>query len=101
MDMRRVRFHTIEGLRREDLELAGEIWLGDICAARWATPYAMKLAAHLVRYMSSPDSRRLTLGSLEHQLHLTKEEVAAGLKLLRLYRAIEDYVIESDGLKAL
>lgn len=100
MEKRRVRFESIEGLQRGDLDLAGEIWLRDICAARWATPAAMKLAAHLVRYMASPDQRRLTLGSLEHQLMLTKDEVAAALKVLRLYRAIEDYVIETEGLTA-
>ncbi len=100
MDQRRVRFDSIEGLQRGDIGLAAEVWLRDICAARWATTQAMKIAAQLVRYMSLPDLRRLTSSSLEHQLMLTKEEIGAGLKLLRLYRAIEDYVIDSEGLKA-
>ena len=100
MDQRRVRFDSIEGLQRSDIDLAAEVWLRDICAARWATPQAMKIAAQLVRYMSLPDTRRLTLSSLEHQLVLNKEEIAAGLKVLRLYRAVEDFVIEVEGIKA-
>ncbi|MDX2157419.1 MAG: hypothetical protein SFW09_13005 [Hyphomicrobiaceae bacterium] len=99
IELRRVRFESIQGLRRDDLGTAGEIWLADLCAAVWATREAMKLGAHLVRYMVAPDPKLLTLSSIEGQIQIGREDVQFALRLLKLYRAVEDFTIEGDELR--
>lgn len=99
-EARRVRFESIEGLQRRDLGIAGEVWLKDICEAKWSTRETMKLAAHLVRYMASGDLRQIAISRIEHQVQLSKEEINQTLRLLRLYRAIEAYSIEGEELRA-
>ncbi len=98
-DARRVRFETIEGLQRRDLGIASEIWLRDVCDAKWASREASRLAAHFVRYMSSPDAKQLAMSRIEHQVQLTREEILAALRLLRIYRAVELYSVEGDELR--
>lgn len=99
-DSRRIRFESIEGLHRRDLGIAGEVWLKDVCDAKWATREAMKLAAHLVRYMASADIRQAGLSRIEHQAQMTREEISNTLRSMRLHRAIEAYSIEGDDLRA-
>ena len=99
-EARRIRFESIEGLQRRDLGIAAEVWLKDICEAKWSTREAMKLAAHIVRYMASGDLRQVAINRIEHQAQLSKDEIAQALRLMRLYRVIEAYSIEGDDLRA-
>lgn len=98
-DARRVRFESIEGLQRRDLGIASEIWLRDVCASQWISREASRLAAHFVRYMAAPDARQLAISRIEHQVQLTREEIHAALRLLRVYRAVELFSIEGDELR--
>lgn len=100
MELRRVRFVSIEGLQRGDLEVAGEVWLLDVCAATWVTRDVMKLAAQFARYMAAPDAKMLTLPRIEQQIQLTRDEVKAALRLMKLYRVVEAFNIEGDGIRA-
>ena len=100
IEARRVRFDSIEGLQRRDLGIAGEVWLRDVCGAKWASREVMKLAAHLVRYMSIGDPRLVLLSRIEHQVQITKEDVHQALRLMRLYRAVEAYSVEGEELRA-
>lgn len=96
---RRVRFASINGLTREDLPIAGELWRDDACRAPWATRETMKIAALLIRYVTMPDPEQLTLGSIERHIQLTSGEVTLSLKLLRLYGAVEAYTVERDEIR--
>ena len=97
-EARRVRFESIEGLQRRDVGLAGEVWLEDVMQSKWASREAMKLAAHLVRYMATGDARMLVLSRVEHQAQLTRDEIKAALRGLKQHRAVEAYSINGDML---
>jgi hypothetical protein len=100
IDQRRIRFSTIDGLRRSDLPLACDIWADDVYRAPWGTRETMKIAAFLVRYITDglpPTSA--TLGSLELRTQLGREEAKQALKILHLYRAVEAYSIDRNELR--
>ncbi len=99
IEARRVRFESIEGLQRRDLGLAGEVWLMDVCESKWASREAMKLAGHLVRYMSMPDVRQVAMGRIEHQLQMNREEISAALRQMRQFWAIEAFSMSGDELR--
>ena len=100
IEMRRVRFGNVDGLKRAHLGTAGEVWLGDLCTAVWVTRDAMKLGALLARYMLAPDSRLLMLSSIEAQIQVGGDEIKFAMRLMQLYRAVEAYSVEADGLRA-
>ncbi len=100
IDQRRIRFSTIDGLRRSDLPLACDIWAEDVYRAPWGTKDTMKIAAFLVRYITDampPTSA--TLGGLELRTQLAREDAKQALKVLHLYRAIEAYSIDRNELR--
>lgn len=99
IEARRVRFESIEGLQRRDIKLAAEVWLKDVCDSKWASRETMKLAGHLVRYMSVPDVRQVALARIEHQLQLTREEISAALRQLRHFWAVEAFSVSGDELR--
>jgi hypothetical protein len=98
-DKRRVRFATIEGLRRSDLATAGEVWIDDVFKSAWVTREAMKLATHLVRYMAAPDPAELTVSALAGQLQLGPEEIKFALRLMQIYGSVEAFTFERDEVK--
>ncbi len=99
-DLRRIRFATIDGLRRSDLTLACDIWAEDVYRAPWGSRDTMKLAAFLVRYITEGTGPGLaTLGSVELRTQLGRDEVKQALKILHLYRAVEAYSIEKNELR--
>ncbi len=98
-DQRRVRFASIEGLAREDLPLAGEIWLDELFRAPWASREAMKLAAHFVRYMADPDPSHLIMRAMEREFQFTRDDIQRALVLLRTFAAIDAFTLEKDDLK--
>jgi hypothetical protein len=99
IEARRVRCESIEGLQRRDIGLAAEVWLKDVFDSKWASRETMKLAGHLVRYMSVPDVRQVALARIEHQLQLTREEINAALRQMRHYWAIEAFSVSGDELR--
>lgn len=99
-DLRRIRFATIDGLRRSELPLACDIWADDLYRAPWGTRETMKLGAFLVRYITDGMSPNLaTLGGVELRTQLGRDEVKQALKTMYLYRAIEAYSIEKNELR--
>ena len=100
IELRRVRFASIEGLVRDDLALAGEVWLRDLMAAPWATREAMKLAVHLVRYMAAPDPQILNPASIEQHINLPQEGLRQALSTMQTYGAVEAFAIERVAVKA-
>jgi hypothetical protein len=98
-ELRKIRFATIEGLQRRDLGLACDIWLEDVCRAPWATREAMRLAAHLVRYMLTPRPELATLMSIDQHMQLGRDEVKLALKYLWMFHAVEAFTIERDEIR--
>jgi hypothetical protein len=98
-EQRRIRFSTIEGLTREDLPLAAEIWLDDVFHSPWASREAMKLAAHFVRYMADPDPTRVIVREIEREYQLVRDDLQRALVLMRNFMAIDGYTIDKDDIK--
>ncbi len=93
-DLRKVRFQSIEGIAREDLPLAYEIWLDELYRAPWGNREIMKLAAYLVRYMQKPLLTPLTTGDVETVCQLNAEEARKLLAAMRGFGVIENFVYD-------
>lgn len=93
-DNRRARFSSIEGMEREDLPLAYEVWVEDHFAAPWATRETMKLAQHLVRYMASPKAYGVSLGELESLVQLNPDEVRKTLAVMQSFGAVDSFTMD-------
>lgn len=98
-EQRRVRFGSIEGLGREDLAIAGEVWLEDLSRAAWVTREAMKLATHFVRYMRRADPTCMILREIECEYQLSREEVLQALKQMQAYGAVEAFACDRADLR--
>lgn len=93
-DNRRARFASIDGIGRDDLPLAYEVWVEDQFAAPWATRETMKLAQHLVRYMSASKTYNLSLGELESLVQLNPEEVRKTLAVMQSFGAVDSFTLD-------
>lgn len=93
-DNRRARFSSIEGIERDDLPLAYEVWVEDHFAAPWATRETMKLAQHLVRYMASPKTYNMSLGELESLVQLNPEETRKTLAVMQSFGALDSFTLD-------
>ena len=100
IEQRRLRFANITGLERDDLRLAGEIWLDELFRAPWVSCNAMKLGTVFVRYMADADPAMLTLEHVAGQYELTLEEIMGALSLMRMFGAIDSFRIEAGQLRA-
>lgn len=100
IENRRVRFTSIDGLRRSDVPVAGEVWLDDIYRSAWTTKEAMKIAAFMVRYMAKPDPNMMTLTAIEGQLQLGPEQTKVALKIMRMFGAIDSYTVGRSEIRA-
>lgn len=98
-EQRRVRFSTIDGLERQDLAIASEVWLDDLVRAPWITREAIKLATHFVRYMRAPDPERMILREIESEVQLGREDMLKTLKQMRTYGAIESFTCDRADLR--
>lgn len=98
-DHRRVRFASIDGIGREDLALAREVWLEDLVKASWASREAMKLGAHFMRYMAMAAATVVSLREIEVQAQLTREDVRRALTLMQTFGAISSFSIDRDEVK--
>jgi len=93
-EKRRARFSSIEGIERDDLPLAFEVWLEDQYHAPWATRESMKLSQHLVRYMAASSTYNLSLGELESLVQLNPEETRKTLAIMQSFGAVDSYTID-------
>ena len=93
-DLRKVRFAAIDGITREDLPLANEIWLQDLYRAPWASREMMKLAALFVRYMSNPQSTTLSMAEIEIVCQLSPEDVRKTLAAMKGFGAIDAFSVD-------
>lgn len=94
LENRRARFSSIDGLERDDLPLAFEVWVEDHFSAPWATRESMKLAQHFVRYMAASSTYNLSLGELESIVQLNPEEVRKTLAVMQSFGAVESYTLD-------
>jgi hypothetical protein len=97
-DLRKVRFSAIDGLERADLPLANEIWLDDLYKSSWAPKEAMKLAAHMVRYMVRPDPAMMGFSQFETVCQLSPEEARKTLQIMKVYSVVTDYVCDRSDI---
>ena len=72
---RRVRFGCIDGLGRDDIPLACEVWMDDLMRSPWADRDTMKLAMHLMRYISDPNSTSVLVQEVESLCQLGREDM--------------------------
>lgn len=93
-DLRHVRFANIDGLTREDLPLAYEVWLQDVYRAPWASAHMMKLAALMVRYMSASQTTPFSMGEIEIACQIAPEEIRKTLAAMRAFGAVESFICD-------
>lgn len=87
---------TAESAR--DLDLMSEIWLLDVCGAPWVSREAQKLSAFIVMVLGGGRPGEIYLRDIESILNIMPEETNRGLKLLKVFRAIEDFHIDKGKL---
>jgi hypothetical protein len=98
-EQRRVRFSNIDGLERQDLAIAGEVWLEEVGRAPWVSREAIRLATHFVRYMRSPDPDRMLLREIESEVQLGRDDMLKTLKQMRTYGAVEAFSCDRTDLR--
>jgi hypothetical protein len=93
-DQRKVRFAAIDGLTRDDLPLANEIWLQDLYRAPWANREMMKLAVLFVRYMANAQSTSLSMAEIEVTCQFSSDDVRKTLAAMKGFGAIDSFVVD-------
>lgn len=93
-----VRYANFTAASADDLDLMSEIWLLDVCAAPWVSREAQKLAAFIATMLNSGRTNEVFLRDIESLLNIQPEETNRGLKLLKTFRAVEDFNIEKGRL---
>ena len=96
---RRIRFATIDGLNREDLPLAAEVWREDLRSEIWATRDMLRLATLLVRYMADARPAHATISYIERTCQLDRPQIRDALRIMRTYGAVEAFSIDGDDLR--
>ena len=96
---RRIRFATIDGLNREDLPLAAEVWREDLRSEVWATRDMLRLATLLVRYMADARPEHATLSYIERTCQLDRPQIQEALRLMRNYGAVEAFSLDGEVLR--
>lgn len=99
IENRRIRFATIDGLRRDDLPLAMEIWRDDLRSQVWTSRDMLKLATLFVRYMADARPEHATLSYIERTCQLDRMQIRQCLKQLQAYGAVEAFGLDGDDLK--
>ena len=99
IEKRRVRFTSIQGLDRDDLALACEIWCDDLFRAPWVDRDSMKLATLFVRYIGNPNPTTVLMHQIERQCQLARGELGRVLTVMRSYGAIDNFMIERDDVR--
>lgn len=92
------RYCNFQAENAGDLELMSEIWLLDVCAAPWVSREAQKLAAYVVTIISSGRASDVYLRDLETSMNILPEETARGLRLLKAFRVVDDFLIDKGKL---
>lgn len=92
------RYCNFEAENADDLELMSELWLLDVCAAPWVSREAQKLAAYIVTIVGSGRTSDVYLRDIESSMNILPEETARGLRLLKAFRVVEDFLIEKGKL---
>jgi len=92
------RFQNFDAGSSQELRDMTDVWLADVSAAAWVTKEAQKLAAVVAEYMLVEKSMAVYTRDFESKYNIQSEEVARGLKLLKLFAAIENFEIEKGKL---
>ncbi len=92
------RYCNFEAENADDLELMSELWLLDVCAAPWVSREAQKLAAYIVTIIGSGKTSDVYLRDLETNMNILPEETARGLRLLKAFRVVDDFLIDKGKL---
>jgi hypothetical protein len=98
-EQRKIRFACIDGIARNDLPLANEIWLQDVYRAPWASREMMKLAALFVRYMSNAEALNVSLGEIEIACQISPDEVRKTLNGMKGFGAIDTFVCDRQQIQ--
>ena len=97
---RRLRFHNLPTVGKDEIALACEVWLDDLVRSPWATREVMKLGAHMVNYIQSANQATLQFREIETIIQLNREEVNRTINSMKLFRVVKDFAIDKDEIKA-
>lgn len=99
IENRRIRFSTIDGLGREDLPLAMEVWRDDLRAQVWVSRDMLKLATLFVRYMADARPDYASLSYVERTYQLDRMQIRQCLRHMQTYGAIDAFSLDGDVLR--
>jgi hypothetical protein len=97
---RRIRFGCIDGIGRDDIPLACEVWMDDLMRSPWADRDTMKLAMHLMRYISDPNSVSVLVQEVESLCQLGREDVTKALVAMRNFGVATSYSVSRSEVRA-
>lgn len=92
------RFANFVASSRQELRDMTDVWLSDVCAAAWVSKEAQKLAGVVAEYLLAEKPTAVYARDFESKYNITSEEVNRGLKLLRLFAALEEFTMEKGRL---
>jgi hypothetical protein len=99
-EKRRVRFSSIQGIEREDLPLAAEIWYSELISQIWASRDVIKLAMLLTRYMCEPNEQLVSVNNIERSFNMDVRATLDALRQMEMFGAIEAFSIKDNELHA-
>jgi hypothetical protein len=95
------RFQNFDAGSSQQLRDMTDVWLADVSAAAWVTKEAQKLAGVIAEYLLVEKPMAVYTRDFESKYNIQSEEVARGLKLLKLFAAVEGFEIEKGKLYVL
>ena len=92
--------YFVTGARQpgDDLAMQCEVWVADICAAAWVSKEAMKIAAVISLFAQDFPPKPAYTRDMESRYSLQPEEVQRGLRMLKLFGCVEDFLIDRGRL---
>jgi hypothetical protein len=100
VENRILRFESIEGIAREDLPIALEIWTNDVASSSWVTREILKLANRFSIYISNPNPAVLSFSALEGEAGLDRAVLNESLRTLKMFGAVQAYEIDNYRFRA-
>jgi hypothetical protein len=95
---RRVRFSSIQGIEREDLPLAAEIWYSDIVQQDWASREVVKLAILFNRYLGQPKEDLLSASYIERSFNMDVRMTLDALRQMQMFGVVEAFSMKDAML---
>ena len=100
VEKRRVRFSSIQGMTRDDLPLAAEVWQSDIIGQIWTSREVLKLSVLLAKYMREADEQIVSASNIERVCSMDVAQTRDTLRQMQMFGAVEAFSFKDSYLHA-